>query len=100
MTILTVSLDSIVDGTFTNSEGNKLFTALSPYVSAGQVVRLSLRDATPMSSSFLNSSIGELIEQYGLAALRHSLKLTDYLPSHAAAIKQYIDAVASPPQFA
>lgn len=82
---------SLVTGTSTNAEGDKLFAALAPYVSSNQLVRLSLLHAAPMSTSFLNSSFGELIDQFGVAALRKSLKLVDYLPSHAATIKNYVD---------
>lgn len=88
----TLVLTSLVTGTSTNAEGDKLFAALAPYVAAGQVVRLSLLNASPMSTSFLNSSFGELIDTYSLAAVRANLKLIDYLPSHATLIKRYIDA--------
>lgn len=94
----TLSLMDLVAGTFTNAEGAKLYVALAPYLATGQVVRLSLRDATPMSSSFLNTSIGDLIDHYGIAALRQSLKLVDFVPSHAAAIKEYIDHVLATPE--
>ncbi|RZK34988.1 MAG: DUF4325 domain-containing protein [Hymenobacter sp.] len=100
MTTSPLYLTDVVAGTFTNAEGAKLYTALAPYLATGQVVRLSLRDATPMSSSFLNSSIGDLLDHYGLEALRSSLKLVDFVPSHAAAIKQYIEAIAAASQLA
>lgn len=87
----TIFLDDVVSGTFTNAEGAKLYAALAPYLAAGTLVRLSLRGTSPMSSSFLNSSIGDLIDCYGIAALRGSLKLVDYVPSHAAVIKKYVD---------
>jgi len=87
----TLVLTSLVTGTSTNAEGDKLFAALIPFVAAGQIVRLSLLHASPMSTSFLNSSFGELMDQFGTAAVRASLKLVDYLPSHAAIIKCYID---------
>lgn len=87
----TIFLDDVVSGTFTNAEGAKLYAALAPHLAARTPVRLSLRGASPMSSSFLNSSIGDLIDHYGIAALRCSLKLVDYVPSHAAVIKKYVD---------
>lgn len=31
------------------------------------------------------------MDQFGVAAVRSSLKLVDYLPSHAAAIENYIE---------
>ncbi|WP_151087424.1 STAS-like domain-containing protein [Hymenobacter baengnokdamensis] len=91
-----LELTALVQGTFTNAEGAKLFAALAPAVAAGQVVRLSLHHATPMSTSFLNSSFGALIDQYGLPAVQHSLRLTNYLPSHASCIKNYLDTYLLP----
>ena len=91
----TLVLTSLVVGTSTNAEGDKLFAALAPHVAAGKVVRLSLLHASPMSTSFLNSSFGVLIDEFGLAAVRSSLKLIDYLPSHAGIIRNYIDAFQS-----
>ena len=87
----TLVFASLVTGTSTNAEGDQLFAALAPYVAGGKAVRLSLLHASPMSTSFLNSSFGELIDHYGATALRTSLKLVDYLPSHAATIKSYVD---------
>ena len=89
--IPTLVLTSLVLGTSTNDEGAKLFAALAPYVAQGQVVRLSLRGAAPMSTSFLNSAFGDLLDEFGPTAVRHSLKLVEYFPSHAAAIKKYLD---------
>lgn len=88
-----IYLNDIVASTFTNVEGDKLYAALAPYLKTGKSVRLSLHNATPMSSSFLNSSFGELVERHGISTLRSTLKLVDFLPSHAATIKQYVDAV-------
>ena len=87
----TILLDNVVNGTSTNNAGAKLYAALAPHLAAGTVVRLSLRGVTAMSSSFLNSSIGDLIDSYGIAALRRSLKLVDCVPSHIVIIKKYVD---------
>ncbi|TGE22136.1 DUF4325 domain-containing protein [Hymenobacter aquaticus] len=81
----------IVAGTSTNADGYSLKTVLEKYFRAGQIVRLSLKGATPMSSSFLNSSFGELIENFGVDRVRELVKLVDFKPSQALAIKDYID---------
>ena len=86
-----VYVTHIVSGTSTNSDGYSLRTVLEDYLRAGQSVRLSLKGATPMSSSFLNSSFGELIENFGAARVREFVKLIDFKPSQAMAIKEYID---------
>ncbi len=92
----TFNLMALVGGTSTNDEGTKLFTALAPAIATGQVVRISMHGATPMATSFLNSSFGELIDQYGLSAVRHSVKLVNYLPSHAARMKDYLESYSLP----
>ena len=89
--IPTLPLMAIVSGTSTNTEGDVLYGALSPYVRSGQVVRLSLHDATPMATSFLNTSFGQLIDAYGLAAVRASVRLVQFVPSHAQRLKDYLD---------
>ena len=35
----TILLDDVVNGTFTNDEGAKLYAALAPHLAAGTVVR-------------------------------------------------------------
>ncbi|MBC7449102.1 MAG: STAS-like domain-containing protein [Hymenobacteraceae bacterium] len=87
----TPTLMSIVTGTSTNAEGDALYAALLPYVRTGQVVRLSLHGATPMATSFLNTSFGQLIDDCGLNAVRASVKLVQYVPSHALRLKEYLD---------
>lgn len=48
-----------------------------------------------MSSSFLHGSFGKLIESFGLNAIRQYLKLTNYAPSQAQRIKEYIGTYAA-----
>lgn len=84
-------LTDLVHGTSSNADGDKLFDAVASAMRAGQVVRLSLKGVTPMSTSFLNSSFGELIDEFGLDAVRAQVKLVEFLPSQAMRIKEYID---------
>lgn len=93
---ITVELMQVCGGTSTNAQGDKLAEALAPYVRDRRPVRVSLHGATPFSSSFLNSAIGALIEQYGVDAVRASVKLTSFLPSYAQAFKTYIDTYRLP----
>lgn len=89
--IPTLALMSIVTGTSTNAEGDALHIALLPYVQSGRVVRLSLHNATPMATSFLNASFGQLIDACGLNAVRASIRLVQFVPSHAQRLKAYLD---------
>lgn len=87
----TLSIVDVVHGTSSNADGDKLFATVASFVRAGQIVRLSLKGVTPMSTSFLNSSFGELIDEFGLDAVRSQVKLVEYVPSQAMRIKEYID---------
>ena len=89
--IPTLLLMSIISGTPTSAEGDALYEALLPYVRSGQVVRLSLHGATPMATSFLNTSFGQLIDDCGLSAVRASVRLVQFVPSHAQRLKAYLD---------
>jgi hypothetical protein len=91
----TIDLMSVVSGTSTNTEGLTLFTRLSNEINAGHQIKLSLSAATAMSSSFMNSSFGELVDKYGIEKVREAIRLINYTPSHAQHIKSYLDMVAS-----
>jgi hypothetical protein len=51
-----INLMEIVEGTSTNEQGWVLYTLIAQQLKSGHLIKLSLREATPMSSSFLNSS--------------------------------------------
>ena len=91
-----LDLMALCSGTTTNAQGDRLAAALAPYVRAGRLVRVSLHAATPFSSSFLNSALGTLIDQYGVDAVRAVLRLTAFLPSYAQAFKTYLDTYPRP----
>lgn len=85
----------VVNGTSTNSEGFTLFALLSKEIEAGHKIKLSLSSATAMSSSFMNSSFGELVDKYGIGKIKDYISLINYAPSHAQHIKSYLEMVAS-----
>lgn len=89
--IVNLRLMDIVPGTSTNEEGTLLFAALDPIIAKGNKVRLSLDGATPLSSSFLNSSFGELIDKYGLDKVKSLLLISRYTPSLARTLKEYFE---------
>lgn len=83
-----------VGGTSTNTEGLKLFYSISNVINNGEAVKLSLDGCTPMSSSFMNSSFGELVDKYGIQKVKENLSLVDFKPSQAKEIKNYLDIVS------
>lgn len=91
----TIKLMDCVSGTSTNAEGLGLSLKLIPELKAGNTVKLSLDGCTPMSSSFLNSSFGEVVEELGMDVIKRQLRLVDYKPSEAKQIKGYLDMITS-----
>lgn len=85
-----VIISDIVSGTSTNAEGYPLFLAMDKIIERGDIVVLSLKDSNPLSSSFLNSSIGSLIEKHGYSEMKGRLALTNYTHVMADYISRYI----------
>ena len=90
-----INLVDIVDGTSTNIEGVKLYCALNKHLKSNEAVILSLKACTPLSSSFLNSSIGNLIEDYGFDYVIDNVKISNYSKSIGKALVQYLDNIKS-----
>lgn len=70
-----IDLRNIASGFSSNSDGVSLFTVLNQAIQNNEQVILKVDNEIAMSSSFLNSSIGEIISKYGLNALKESLKI-------------------------
>ncbi|MBN8697692.1 MAG: STAS-like domain-containing protein [Bacteroidetes bacterium] len=88
-----IVIADVVKGTSTNAEAVPLFILLDKAISSNKSVILSLKNCPPLSSSFLNSSIGELFDKYGASALKGKLSIKDYTPTVANSIKNYINSV-------
>ena len=85
-----IIVKNIVAGTSTNAEGLSLFIAMDKVIAKGNIIVLSLNGCTPMSSSFLNSSIGALIEKHGFKSMKGQLILKNYTQVMADNIKHYL----------
>jgi hypothetical protein len=85
-----INLMDKVNGTSTNIEGLTLYAILSREIESGNIIKLSLKESTPMSSSFLNSSFGELVDRYGLDVFKKHIRLINYTTSQAEYIKKYL----------
>ena len=95
MNILKLHIMDLVSGTSTNIEGYTLYVELSNHFEKGFVVELSMKDLTPFSTSFLNSSFGELVDKFGFDFIKKHLILTDYRISDAKKIQEYLlDVIA------
>ncbi len=94
-TLITLKVMDIVVGTATNNDGLPLFLALDKHLSKGQKVRLSMMEATPFSTSFMNASIGDIIDKYGFETFRHSVAFVQCRPAQAKYLKMYIDQITN-----
>jgi hypothetical protein len=89
----TIVVSEIVSGTSTNVEAMPLFFAMDKAILAGDIINLSLKNCSAMSSSFLNSSIGALFEKYGFDKLKGKLHLSDHTPSAAKNLSDYLNKI-------
>lgn len=86
----TIIIKHEVGGTSTNSEGSVLKSILSKYLADNTKVQVSFKGTTPMSSSFFNTSFGDLIDEYGYDKFANCITPIDIIPSHLRLIKRYI----------
>lgn len=86
----TIYIKKQAKGTSTNMEGVTLKCLLQPYFDKREKVRVSFEKTTPMSSSFFNSSFGELIDEYGYALFKEIVIPSNITVQHMSLIKQYI----------
>ena len=92
--LITVRLMDVVSGTSTNADGFALFTAIDKYLSENIKTRLSLDGATPLSTSFLNSSIGSLADKYGLDDMRKKIVFTNLTTPQINTLKRYFELIS------
>ncbi len=85
----TIYLKNIVPDTYTNSADYTLYLALKDYVTKNKNVALSFKGASPTSSSFLNSSFGQLLDDFDFDKIKYTIKLTELSKSEASILKEY-----------
>ena len=94
--VVTIRLMDVVSGTATAAEGIVLFLQLDQTLSLKQKTRLSLAGATPFSTSFLNTSFGDLADKYGLETIRTLIVFTDITTSQLKNLKSYFEQLGTP----
>lgn len=92
--LITIRLMDVVAGTSTNADAVALFNAIDNILSTNQKARLSLDGATPLSTSFLNSSIGSLADKYGFEEMRKKIVFTNLKESQIKTIKRYFELIS------
>jgi predicted nucleotide-binding protein (sugar kinase/HSP70/actin superfamily) len=87
-----IKIKDIVDDTFTNASGYVLYLALDDKLKkTSEVFDLSFEGISCTSSSFLNSSIGIIIEDYGIDVLKR-IKPIHVGATQADLLKKYISS--------
>ncbi len=87
---MTIMLRDTVNDTFTNASGYALYLVLKERFDAEQPFELSFKDATITSSSFLNSCIGSLIEEYGVETVKQRIHPKDMTATQAMLLRKYM----------
>lgn len=77
--------------TITNTDAIALKVAMEDALESGNVIVLSFHGVTTLTTSFLNSSLGEVVENYGFEALKGKISLVDYTPAVGKAVVDYMN---------
>lgn len=84
-----INLMDIVPGTTTNMDAVSLQLILNQLLKNNSKIILSMKGATPMSSSFLNSSLGTIIEDYGFDMFKRYISIVDCRKTTANSLRKY-----------
>jgi len=85
-----IIVKEICQGTFSNAEGYSLYCAIINGLEVSDAIVLSFNEIDAVSSSFLNSSIGNVIDDMGMDTLKNRIKITHYTPTLAGVLKKYV----------
>lgn len=85
-------LKNIVKYTSTNDSGLELYALLKNCIQNNELMTISLKECTPISSSFFNSSFGLIIEEYGWDKLRQHIKVIEASKFQAEIMTLYINS--------
>jgi hypothetical protein len=89
-----IILKDITNSALSNADGIQLEVVLNQAISDGYSVIISFQGISVMTTSFLNSSLGNLIDKYGIDILSN-IRLVDYTSTIASFIKKYISDIKS-----
>lgn len=83
-------LNNIVDNSSTNIEGDKLFSLFKNAFLNKENITLKISNVESLSSSFLNSSIGEFLDEFGYDNFKSTINISS-TKSQLIRIKNYIE---------
>jgi hypothetical protein len=86
----TIKVLDLTQSTVSNADAIGLKVAMEKAILNGESLLLSFHGVTTLTTSFLNSSIGQIIDEFGFDELKGKLNLIDYTPHIGKMISDYI----------
>lgn len=90
MKVIKIEIQNICNSTLSNADGLLLFNEMDKLLTNGDSVLISLANINTISSSFLNSSFGEIVMKYDSSILTNRVKITHYTPNIAKVLTKYL----------
>ncbi len=94
MKMQNIQVIDVVQATTTNADAMPLYLLLKKEMMDDTCIVLSFKDSTPLSSSFLNTAIGNLVDDVGLDYVKAHLKIVQCSKSVFDTLKRYFDNLA------
>jgi hypothetical protein len=79
----------LTNNTLSNTDGVLLQIAIDGALADSDTIILSFHDIHVISSSFLNSSLGDIVDKHGFAVL-DKIRIVDYTASISSFLRNYI----------
>ncbi len=89
-----ITLTDYTNSALSNADGVKVYTVVNNLLTDGGNVIVSFAGINAVSTSFLNSFIGSLVDQHGFNILTR-VKIVDYTVSIANFLKNYVKELKS-----
>lgn len=90
-----IKLKDIVSDTYSNASGYSFYITLRPIFENDNQTNISLEGVSAFSTSFLNSSFGQLIDEYGLDKFKKTLKISNLTKVNGDMIRNYVNSFSS-----
>lgn len=83
-------VDVVNSDVFTNDAGEALCHLIKGAIVDEKPITISFSGSSSPSTSFLNSSVGRVIEEFGLDALRAHVDFCDLTKGQASVLRRYL----------
>ena len=86
-----ITLSDFTTDSITNESGDKFFDLVDVFLKEDKKITVNVSNLPPFSSSFLNSSIGALVEKYTIQKVTSLVKFTNASYFNSKAIVKYFN---------